>query len=327
MDTIESQIKRLLTGRSSETLATSWTRHFPSISPTGEKPNMKVEAVAGFDAIAIQLREKATEHAKEFYKEQSEKPNKREKYVPPPITELTVVKGIRSIVFWEGVFLLHKALHVVSCAELGAKRGIKTWSLCEAYQGALFGAKAICHLLGVAFPEHDGKTIMLDVWPDDPTKKSKTSISIEEELPVQFTRWPFQFQHQHIWRVFQRLMRVSRILTWPNEYTRSLANLEHSQFAYQRNQIQYTNKEWIFNDLHAPDGDTTFGDHPTGLSEALEYQMESDFSVALSLAVIRLGYLLVEEITQNTKVLDDEKDLIRGQFTPEKHPLYLSAHP
>lgn len=169
---------------------------------------------------------------------------------------------------------------------------------------------------------------MLDVWPEDPdnSKKGKAPIRIGE-LPVQFTRWPFQFTHQHIWRVFQRLMRVSKILVWPNQYIRALANLDHGEFADQRNKIQYTNREWIFNDLHVPDVDATFGEHPVDLSSALEYQMESDFSIALSLAILRLGYLLVEEVTRNTNLLNDEKDLIRSQFTPDKHPLYLSAHP
>src|SRR2546421_4690584 len=143
MDIIENQIKRLLTARSSETLATNWVGHFPSIDPAGEKPSTSVEDVNGFEAIAIQLREQATEHAEEHAKEQARKP-KKERYIPPPITELVVVEGIRSIVFWEGVFLLHKASHVVGCAEIGVKRGVKTWSLCDAYQGALFGAKAIC---------------------------------------------------------------------------------------------------------------------------------------------------------------------------------------
>jgi hypothetical protein len=122
-------------------------------------------------------------------------------------------------------------------------------------------------------------------------------------------------------------MRVSKIPTWPNDYTRALADLDHGEFAYQRNQIHYTNREWIFDDLHAPDIDAAFGDHPTGLGQALEYRMDSDFSVALSLAILRLGHLLVEEITRYTNILNDEKELIRSKFVPDKHPLYLSAHP
>jgi hypothetical protein len=318
MDELERQIKKLIAPRSSQTLASSWVGHIPSITPAGEKPTMKVEDVVGFGEIAIQLKEQYVEDVDRDL-------NLKGK----PTTQFALVKGVRSFVFWEGLYLLHKASHVMSCAEVGVKRGVKTWSLCEAYQSALFGAKAICHLLGIAFPEHDSKTVMVDVWPDDPNKqkKSKTPVILEAEPTIQFTRWPFLFQHQHIWRVFQRLLRISSILTWPIEYKKALADLDHSKFAYQRNQIQYTNREWIFNDLHTPDIDATFGEHPTDLSDALKHRIESDFSIALGLAILRLGYLLVDQITQNTNILNDEKDLIRSQFTSDKHPLYLSAHP
>lgn len=319
MDNIEKQIKKLISPRSSETLASNWIGHFPSITPAGEKPNISLEEVVDFDRIAAQLKE---QHKKEVDKDSKNKSKE--------ITQLTTARGIRSIVFWEGLFLLHKASHVVSCSEIEIKRGIKTWSLCGAYQGALFGAKAICHLMGVAFPEYDSKTVMIDVWPENPHKpaKAKTPINIDEEPPpIQFTRWPYLFQHQHIWRVFQRLLRVGKIAAWPNDYTKTLADLEHAHFAFQRNHIHYSNGKWIFKDLHTPDVDAGFGNHPGDLHNALVYQIESDFSVALSLAILRLGYLLVEEVTRNTRILDDEKELIKSQFTHDKHPLYLSAHP
>src|SRR4028118_1483157 len=167
MDDLEKQIKKLITPRSSETLASHWVEYFPSITPAGEKPSMSVEDVIGFEEIAVQLKE-------EYVTSTAKNSTLRGK----AITQLAAAKGIRTIVFWEGLFLLHKASHVVSCSEIGVKRGIKTWSLCDAYQGALFGAKAICYLLGVAFPEHGSKTVMLDVWPDDPNKFQKNKASI-----------------------------------------------------------------------------------------------------------------------------------------------------
>ena len=318
MDNLERQIKRLITARSSETLATNWIPHFPSINPAGERPNISIEEIDDFNTIAVQLRE---QYKKEVARSVKNRANE--------ITLLTTARGIRRIVFWEGVFLLHKASHVVSCSQVEIKRGVKTWSLSSAYQGALFGAKAICHLLGVAFPEHESKTVMLDVWPEYPKPaKAKGAIEIDDEPPpIQFTHWPYLFQHQQIWRVFQRLLRVSKIATWPNEYTRALADIDHAHFAFQRNQIHYVNGKWIFNDLHTLEVDDAFGNHPENLQNALVYQMESDFSIAVSLAILRLGYLLIEEVTQNTRMLDDEKELIKNQLTQDKHPLYLSAHP
>src|SRR5438045_8161508 len=46
--------------------------------------------------------------------------------------------------FNEGVFLLHKARHILGAAEMHANDGISTWSLSSAYQGAFFAGKSVC---------------------------------------------------------------------------------------------------------------------------------------------------------------------------------------
>jgi hypothetical protein len=80
---------------------------------------------------------------------------------------------LRHAILREGIFLLHKAAHVLGAAECQAYQGAPTWSLSTGYQAAFFCMESILRLLGIAIIEVNNKTFTVDVWPEVGSSASK----------------------------------------------------------------------------------------------------------------------------------------------------------
>ena len=230
--------------------------------------------------------------------------------------------------FREAIFLLHKASHVIGHAEVSVRSGAKTWSLSDAYQGALFGARSIVYLLGVGLPEYKSKLVITDVWPkieEQKESRQRLSLDADAESPVQFTLATIKLEHRHFWMLFQRLLNVCKVDVWQKEYVSALRKLETKEFAMQRNILQYRDWRWIFDDLHESRIDEQFGVHKGDLHDALVYAERSDFSIALALALMRMALDLIGSITALTNKLNTEITLLRNRLTMDYHPLYIAS--
>jgi hypothetical protein len=245
------------------------------------------------------------------------------------------VIGLRQLVFWEGVFLLHKASHVVGSAELHASKGIQTWALSSGYHGALFGVKAIIHMLGVAIPEYKGedsynnKAILVDLWPELPKlSRKQIMLGMKNEPEMEFSKLGLRIQNRHVWRTFKRIINVSKVDVWPPEYVKALRKLKPSEFALQRNAIHYQNHMWIYEDLHEFILDERFGIPRKTIIEALNFKIKkSDFSLVLGLAIFKLGLLLLKSLSQLTNKLEDEISILESHIAnEERHPIYLAGY-
>ena len=279
-----------------------WLNFIPSIDPPGSAPDASLSDVIDATGIASQMID--------------DHPLRIE------------IEGLREYVFREGVYLLHKASHVIGCAEVQARKGHKTWSLVEAYQGALFGAKAILCLCGLAFAEVDSKGIMIDVFPkeEDNQKRRKRKLILLDTKDVKLIKLRLKIEHRHVWMIFKRVLRVYAIAIWPEEYLRALLKLDIREFAKQRNEVNYRNEVWLFDDLHHLVVDQGFGFNPTSIEDSLSYERQSAFSLSLSLAMLRLGMMLFQSINELTNVLNHETQVIRESLTSaERHPLYIDA--
>jgi hypothetical protein len=288
-------------------LSERWLRFLPDIDPPGSAPDISLAEVVSFNTVVSKITEFNT----------------------PVRAEAA---GIRQYVFREAVYLLHKACHVTGCAETQIKRGYKTWSLVEAYQASLFGAKAILYLCGVALAEFelDNRAVLIDVFPKwaDINRRRKEKLRLPDDPAIQFIKLNMKFEHRHVWAIFQRLLSVvvfdESVL--PSTYVQVLKRLGSKDFAKQRNDLNYKNGVWIFEDLHDLVIDPSFGEHPTDIEKTLA-EPKDDFSLSLSLVILRMGVLLLESITQLSNAIKPELQMIKDRVTVERHPLYCVAYP
>jgi len=289
-------------------LRSQWIEFIPHIYPSGSPPKEPVANFYGFHNVA-------------------------HKTIDSDVHREEVI-GLRQLLFWEGVYLLHKASHVVGSAEIHARKGIQTWSLSSGYHGALFGVKAILHMLGISMPEYRGedsynnKAILVDLWPELPKLSRKQIIVGMKNVPeMEFSKLGLRIQNRHVWRTFLRIINVSKVDVWPLEYVRALRNLEPSEFAWQRNAIHYQNHIWIHEDLHEFVSDEKFGIPQKTLVKSLNFRTKSDFSLVLGLLIFKLGFLLFNSIAQLTNKLVEERALFeRHIINEERHPIYSSGY-
>lgn len=283
----------------------------PTIDPTGSAPDHAVYEHLGFPDVADKL-----------IKERSGEGSHREE-----------IPGLRESAFWESTFLLHKASHVIGAAEFHADNGILTWSLSSAYHGGLFAAKAIMGLLGISIPEYNGRVIVVDFFPE-PRKLSsrERKLRLEPEPEMEFYLAGKRFDHASIWQTFLRVIRVSKVEVWDDEVIGYFRNLNVSAFAHQRNRIHYWNHFWLLNDLHNRLADDNFGLDTNRLTtKSFSNSDEADFSLLVCQILLRLGYLLLNDVGSYSKKVKKELALFSGNLNDVKHPKYnrnyTASHP
>lgn len=244
-------------------------------------------------------------------------------------TFLKEVEGLRALIFHEGLFLLHKSSHVIGAAEHHADKGILTWSLSSAYQGALFGAMAIMRFLGVATVVENKNHWLVDLYPEPPKLPSRDrKLKVRLSPMTLFLRLGSRVEHRHLWRIFQRLMRVSRfeeqdiINKVAGAFSKS--NFDVRDFARQRNALHYEARAWFFQDMH------TFTLNPTfGLREALSdsdlqfNHLESDFTMLLAMAILYVGISLLDSIASKSRKIEGDLNLVHQSISKERHPMFF----
>lgn len=287
-------------------VAERWLQYLPKIDPPGSAPTEGLSEFIGFTQVAADI-------------DNYEIPHKQQ------------VDGLREYLFREGVFLLHKAMHVSGCAENQAKVGYKTWSLPEAYQSALFAAKAILGFAGIGLAEYNSKAVLVDIFPkeeDTQKRRSKLKLQLLDDPAIQFTKLNMRFEHRHVWSILKRMLAVYQMSrVWPEEYISALRNVDANEFAKQRNELNYKNQCWIFEDIHNPVIDESFGIYNGKIEESVNYSLESSFSVTIAILLMRLAILQFTSISANTSLMNEEIKVVTANLSVERHPLFLDAFP
>lgn len=292
-------IAKLVPTRQWLEIAGDWLYFLANINPAGARPTTSLEDFTYFQAVAHSMSPLAPSIRRD-------------------------VPGLRQIAFHEAVFLLHKASHVIGCAETDAMLGAHTWALSQAYQGAFFAAKSILNLLGVLLPDYDNKTLIVDIWP---ASLRNPGAGLLKDTTIMFYKLNKRVGHIQMWQLFQYVLNNTTINIWPKEYVSCIVALAPHEFAAQRNHIHYGGGTWIFNDLFDFTPNTTYGLIKDRLAKGFRYDEHSDFTCVLALAIFRMAFLLFESITLSTNKLDPELSLIRSRFDPKYHSLYLSQFP
>lgn len=291
----ERKIKRLA-HRDWGDIRVKWLGYLPDFDPPGSPPEEPLSNFMALGEIAQQIPENGE------YRDE--------------------IPGLREAIFREGVFLLHKAAHVIGACQIHLEKGMPSWALSGGYHGAFFAAKAIVGLLGVSFPEIENKTILIDVWPDLP-KLSARRRGRGEKPPneMNFIKLP-KLQHYHIWQILQRLLRTMNTTLWEDHLISSLDNIPHKEFARQRNMLHYNNCSWIFHDLHAYLLDESFKQKLISVTENMLKPQREGFSVVLGFVLLLFGYLLFKDVASSAPILQDEFGILEEWLSLDCNIMY-----
>lgn len=293
-DEFKHKFKGFALKRSWRDVSKHWVEYIPEINPAGSGPEFPLNEFIGFTTIASELSYDQSVSAE--------------------------VPGMRELIFREGLFLYYKAMCVLRSAEKDAQMGSLTWSLSTAYQASLFAAKSILYLMGIAFAEHNSKTVLIDIWPSEGTHKNKSiRLKSREDNSINFIKLNIKLEHRHIWLMFMRLINVAKFDSSLDELIGLFKKIEIPEFAKQRNIIQYHNQRWIYPDIHSGFIDGGFGQY-TDLDNKLSYNEKSDFSFILAISLIKFANELFQDVISYSKKLTSEATLINMCKDSAIHP-------
>jgi hypothetical protein len=294
-----AQLESTLLQRRWDYLRETWLRHIPIINPPGAVPQR---------VLADLTSELVTMPAPQLGKLQS---------FTFPIGE------VPELMFREGVYWLHKALHVLGASETHAAKGMPTWSLSSAYQSAFFSARASMAFLGLAISEVEKTSFVINLCRDMRLMSDRqygTPGAFREE--AQFYTLGILFDHRQIWSLLQRLLRITTRPPWPSELSTYIAQMNASDITKQRHNLHYQLLGWYFNDLYTFEFPSGFDDvQPTGSGRELFDTSISKFSFSFAAAILRIGLDPFLDICRYTNRLTDEKDRLTTCLIEERHPV------
>ena len=243
-------------------------------------------------------------------------------------TPIMVSRGsVPDLVFREAVYWLHKSIHVLGASESHVDLGMPTWSLSAAYQSGFFAARSIMAFLGFAVGEVQGVSVVVDLCRNlhglSPRKVAELG-AFEEELSLRSLG--FLFGHVHIWRLFQRLLRVVTRVPWPTGWTTFFHHLEIADLTKQRHSLHYHLGFWVMNDMHESVHSEAFGNVSfTGEARELFDSNDDNFSLAAAFTLSRMALSLFQSFGSVTNRLASEQALLSGVCHQDRHPLFSEA--
>lgn len=278
-------------------LRSRWLSHIPEIQPEGSGLAGGLNSIQGLEDLGSQALSAGE-----------------------PVDRVDL-PGVREAVLHEGIFFLHKALHVIGVAETAAVNGMATWSLGIAYQASVFSARAVLCFLGIDIFEANNKTIMIDCWTLGSIKKGARGV--KEELRTVSVRnlGHDRPDHRALWRILQRALRVARIDLWPELAFSKLRNIDEGIFARQRNALHYRSDFWVYEDLHSSLCPLNFGD--LGQHKDVLAGERKDFSMTLGLLLANLAAELMRDLCLSTNRLNRELALVDQCLVEGRHPLLM----
>lgn len=280
---IEQLGHRLIKGRPWEQIAGFWLEALPSIDPPGGPPDTSIREL--LELLGIK-NEVMSGDAHEN------------------------VQGLREALLREAIFLLHKASHVLSCAEVMHIQGRRTWALSDGYHAALFAARAILGLLGIGATDFGGPSVVFNVWPIAEKEKMARNSQRASTPPLTTLFMPYRtrLDHSHVWSLFSRALRVIVLPAWAAPIVKKIKALDDSRLSHQRNRLHYSNHTWIGDDLHSLNPPDAAEIEAFDLEGVLDSEAREQFSLALGLSIYLLGANLMGSI--QSRLLDGERALL-----------------
>jgi hypothetical protein len=289
----ETTLKKI-DSRTWSNVKSKWFNYLPIFDYPGQAPN--AELYEAYDLANYQKEVKGT----------------------PDQTMRSEVEVLRSDIFREGIYHLHKANHICYASNLHIEGGLPTWSISGAYQASLFGIKAVLNLLGIALPKVNMNHLLIDCFPKDAglsNKQKKLGFIPSPEL--KFIYLPPLTHKQH-WEVFQRVLRVTEIDIWDANNISFLTGITSEQFTKLRNGLHYKCSYWTYpDDLFKPKEIASFGLRSGMLNNKSLTGNEDDLNILICYMILKLSYDILEEFSKLSTSIKDEYELMKvSTITP-----------
>ncbi|HVU95298.1 MAG TPA: hypothetical protein VHE34_08745 [Puia sp.] len=252
-------------------------------------------------------------------------------------TKFVEAEYVRPFLLKESITLLRKASNVISNAQSGVLKGYKTWSLVNAYHGAHFAAKSILSFFGYTFPVVTNPSgishlAFIDVWPTLTIGSGRSKkVTFEVDKFIRLSKPPVaKIEQRHIWMTLLRLLNTCSVEdVWPKKYTKVIRTIDFKEFGRQRNHLFYDNNAWLFDDLITfivtPNWGIILEDFYDDYRRAIK-DMDSDFSILISMVLLKMAYLLLEDTCKYSTILNDSLNDIQSVLqSTEWHPLYIQS--
>lgn len=294
-DKVEASIVR----RRWDYIRGTWLKHLPIIAPAGAQPDRTIADLVGELVPDIPT---TNNHVQEFSFPSGEIP---------------------ALLAREAIYWLHKALHILGAAECHADGGMPTWSLSSAYQSAYFSARASMAFLGVGVAELEKVSFLVDVSHDMQLMSPREYAAVGAfSDDARFYTLGVLFDHRQIWHLYQRVLRVTTRVPWPEPLNSYLGQLNVAEITKQRHLLHYQLRGWVFDDLFdfvfAHEFDRT---SPSGSGRTLFDSDKPEFTFVLAVALLRTALDPFVDICRYSNRLADEEALLIASLPAERHPI------
>ena len=303
----EAKISKIQ-GKSWESIKHSLSSLLSPIIDPGNPPEETIVDFPEFDSMVEEIVkvEEATLH--------EEKTPKYQHYYKAS-------QRMADVTFRSGLFLLHKASHIIGASEEHADKGINTWSLAQAYQGSLICVHAILKCLGIEVIAYKGMSFIVNCWPS----KTNNEVVDDGEIKISILRFDHKIEHRHTWDLFKRILSSYRIETWDDDLVKLIISMENGHFGFQRNYINYWGGGWIYSDLHDYENIDDFGKKINEYTKLEDRELKSDFTISFAQLLLNMAVEIITDVGIKTNAVKLELDmLLKFLNSPERHPLFNS---
>lgn len=289
-----------LRARNWSQLRSWWLPYVPRIQPPGSAPGFGVS-----DLVSVEKVTGALLASRQFFHQAAD------------------LEEVRTTIFSEAVFALHKAANVAGAAEVEAVSGFCSWSVSSTYQASYFAARSILSFLGIATLRGTagGKDVLIDVWSEDERlPQRRRQRGHVEDRWVQLFILGEQVTHRGLWRIFQRVIRTLRVDLWPQTCLSALRHLEEGAFARQRNNLHYDILGWPFEDLHRPACPYPSIFEVPKSCDRLRSQT-ADFPLSLAFILVELALGLLRSCADQSERIAPEASILEIAIMNGRNPL------
>ena len=241
----------------------------------------------------------------------------------PDAAWLAQITGLKEQTLHEGLYLMHKSIHVLGASQVHIGANIVTWSVSSAYHSAIFAARAAIRFLGVATAEVSGKTWLIDLFPH-PKDRKRRWRDVEHDRDCRIARLPGRPDNMVLWEILLRVLRVTSFdVERANTTKQKLTALDPKRIGRERNALHYEPLAWYFDDLFL------MGSYWPRLRNALNQPTLDDdsggFSLALAFTRVNLLEDLLHALCAGIRTLARELDLVETALGGPRHSLYRDA--
>jgi hypothetical protein len=210
------------------------------------------------------------------------------------------VVGLRKTILWEAIFLFHKCAHTNMAAQRLSLSGMQSWSLFNSYHSAYLGARGILSLLGVALPNLRGVQVFIDIFPEQPKKRSKTILTGSYQ-EFQIVRLPL-LEQRWLWEALQRVLNISKLSCCEQSLVSEICDISFEKITPPRNHFLYKAHFWPLDDLVT---DSQNGESQKLLEAELD-PSHAGFLIQLNFYVYKIFEQLLSDFSKLSAVIDKQ---------------------